>query len=53
MTLPISMVVSKYSKTHLSDTSQEPPETVLQSLCQDKVNEIFKSYHGSQNRTKC
>lgn len=35
------MVVSIYSKTHLSDTFQEPPGTVLQSLCQDEVNEIL------------
>jgi len=44
MTACISAVVSRYSKTHqLSGIFQEPPETVLHSLCQNKKLEILLS----------
>lgn len=37
------MVVSRYSKTHLSQIFQQPPETVLDSLCQNEKLEILLS----------
>lgn len=51
MTICISVVVSRYSKTHWSGMFQEPPETVLHSLYQDKKLEILlKSCLQSQSK---